>query len=139
MARCHLELVIQNLRTTKREPTTCIHVLVIFNQTLLLLTVADCGFLKPPRNGDVELTGTSIGSIASYDCFDGYRLDGDEIRTCVDGGVWTGVDPVCNRKLLYVRVIFIGTTYKTPMYLITPGMRTPHFSGYFNLANWCPE
>ncbi|CAI8000473.1 Sushi, von Willebrand factor type A, EGF and pentraxin domain-containing protein 1, partial [Geodia barretti] len=57
---------------------------------------ADCGPLKPPRNGDVEVTGTTIGSIASYECFEGYYLEGDEIRTCVDGGIWTGNDPTCS-------------------------------------------
>ena len=61
-------------------------------------TVADCGPLKPPRNGDVELSGTTIGSVATYECFGGYSLVGDEIRSCVDGGFWTGDDPVCNRK-----------------------------------------
>ena len=59
---------------------------------------SDCGTLKPPRDGDVVLSGTSIGSTASYECFEGTVLEGDEIRTCVDGGVWSGVEPVCTRK-----------------------------------------
>ena len=44
------------------------------------------------------MSGITIGSIANYECFDGFSLEGNEIRTCVDGGVWSGVEPVCTRK-----------------------------------------
>ena len=68
----------------------------------VLCSAGECNPLKPPRNGDVKFTSTLIGSIANYECFEGFSLEGEEIRTCIDGGtqggIWTGNDPTCNRK-----------------------------------------
>ena len=53
-----------------------------------------CEELQNPTNGQVSMTGQSIGSIATYTCDSGYELIGDDTRTCEDG-VWTGQEPTC--------------------------------------------
>ena len=47
-----------------------------------------------------------LGTVATYSCNEGYQFIknvGDEIRTCVDGGignsaVFNGSEPICKRK-----------------------------------------
>ena len=59
----------------------------------------DCGGLESPHHGDVMYTDTRYGSEAVYNCIPGYSLRfGDEIRTCINGGRWSGNEPCCIRK-----------------------------------------
>ena len=64
----------------------------------LLFTVVDCGNLANPRNGKVDLTGTTFGSRADYTCNRGYMLDGPQSRSCRADGAWSGREPKCERK-----------------------------------------
>ena len=54
-----------------------------------------CEELQNLTNGQVSMTGQSIGSTATYTCDSGYELVGDDTRTCEDG-VWTGQEPTCS-------------------------------------------
>ncbi|XP_003387839.1 PREDICTED: sushi, von Willebrand factor type A, EGF and pentraxin domain-containing protein 1-like isoform X2 [Amphimedon queenslandica] len=56
---------------------------------------ADCGQLESPANGMVETTGTKFYDTAVYSCMPGYRLQGDDSRTCSENGKWTGTAPIC--------------------------------------------
>ena len=58
-----------------------------------------CEELQNPTNGQVSMTGQSIGSTATYTCDSSYELVGDEVRRCVDGE-WTGQEPTCIRVSL---------------------------------------
>ncbi len=71
-----------------------IHVILILYFSILLIAV-DCGFLQTPDNSRVTITGTVVNSIATYSCFPGYELVGDETRTCVANGQWAGQAPFC--------------------------------------------
>lgn len=56
-----------------------------------------CPSLPNPDNGNVTVTD----STASYRCNPGYTLSVEDDRTCdFSTGIWSGVDPVCLRKLL---------------------------------------
>ena len=67
---------------------------------LSLSTVADdCGPLNPPTDGLVSITGTTVGSTATYTCNDGFGLQGQSTRTCQTNGQWSGSAPICQRKL----------------------------------------
>ena len=59
----------------------------------------DCGKLDDPDYGNVELSGTTVGSKATYTCRKGYYLVGDSKRVCLYNGYWSGEAPVCKRKL----------------------------------------
>lgn len=62
--------------------------------------VVDCGNLTSPLQGDVSIVGSTFGSEANYSCLEGYELDGNPNRTCLESGRWSGSDPVCYRKLI---------------------------------------
>ena len=62
---------------------------------LLYYAAVDCGPLKHPLNGKVFLSKTIYGSIANYECDGGYKLVGVAKRTCLAGGKWDGLEPLC--------------------------------------------
>jgi len=46
--------------------------------------------------GKVEgLTNKLVGSIAKFECFDGYVLNGPSKRQCQGNGRWSGHQPTC--------------------------------------------
>lgn len=65
----------------------------------LCVLASDCDPLKPPDNGDVVMSGTTIGSKATYSCESGFNLVGDEFRNCQDDGEWSGTEPTCSGDL----------------------------------------
>ena len=82
--------------------------------SLFLSTVADdCGPLDAPNDGSVSISGTIVGSTATYTCNDGFRLQGQSTRTCQTNGEWSGSAPICQRKLdvanLYTHPVFSST------------------------------
>ena len=69
----------------------------------LLLAAARCGNLDSPRNGRVDLTGTTVGSTATYRCKNGFILaNGNRTRECGANGQWSGTAPNCVCKLLTI-------------------------------------
>ena len=62
--------------------------------------MVDCGGLEPPDNGTIELReGTLFGSIAVYDCDDGFEVVGSIVRVCLETGEWSDEAPVCESEL----------------------------------------
>ena len=59
----------------------------------------ECGELEAPRNGRVLLTGTTVGSKATYICNEKFTLISDSTRVCQPNGVWSGQAPTCDCKL----------------------------------------
>ena len=51
-----------------------------------------------PDNGQVELSDTVFGSIATYSCDAGYNLNGSMLRVCMASGQWSEEDPLCQSK-----------------------------------------
>ena len=41
------------------------------------------------------MTGTTLGSVATYDCNRGYRMFGSHRRTCQSNRFWSGQAPEC--------------------------------------------
>ena len=39
--------------------------------------------------------GNELGATATYSCFPGYILAGDDIRLCLKSGEWSGAPPTC--------------------------------------------
>ena len=76
----------------------------------------ECDDLPDPANGNVELSGRTPGSTATYSCVRGYRLVGDETRTCQDDGEWSGREPVCECELL-ANMVFLQADCK-PAHII---------------------
>ena len=63
------------------------------------LVVTGCVSLSDPPNGEVTVTGITIGSEAIYRCDRGYNLVGSETRRCIESdtgmGMWTDTEPQC--------------------------------------------
>lgn len=67
---------------------------------MYICTVADCGSLSPPLNGDVSMNGTVYESVAMYTCHDGYTLMGEHHRRiCLDNSSWSHQQPLCECKI----------------------------------------
>ena len=64
-------------------------------------TVSDITCPEPPSiaNGSKTGGGTAVESVVHYTCNIGYtKLNGDEVRTCLENGQYTGISPVCGSK-----------------------------------------
>ena len=61
-----------------------------------------CDNLPPILNGNVALEGTSTGDTATYSCNSGFTLDGNSVRSCLPNGQWSGQEPSCVGKCLFI-------------------------------------
>jgi hypothetical protein len=68
-----------------------------------------CPPLRAPLNGTIELSGITVGSMASYSCDVGYELVGNTMRVCQSDGMWDGVVPQC-------RPLAISVSYEERRY-----------------------
>ncbi len=60
------------------------------------ISTAQCTTYLPLDNGQVVISGTDIGSIATTNCSAGYILNGNiSIRTCDSTGKWSFPRPYC--------------------------------------------
>ena len=61
---------------------------------------SQCSDLSDPDNGRVLVSGRIIGSIATYDCNEGFELQGgSSTRVCRDNQEWSGTTPTCRGVL----------------------------------------
>ena len=75
---------------------------------IITLLAVDCGFLEAPKSSRVSLSGTVVNSIATYSCFPGYELVGDETRICSTNGQWAGQAPFCKGQLAVCKLTLIS-------------------------------
>ena len=63
-----------------------------------LPAVITCPALPPIENGEVEISANTVGGEAVYRCDLSLALNGASVRTCMENGEWSGVEPVCVGK-----------------------------------------
>ena len=74
----------------------------VYNIKLPFHIVAiDCGTLRAPLNGQLNITSSTFGSVAVYSCMPPYMLSGNVTRTCQSSGEWSGSEPVCSKFSLH--------------------------------------
>ena len=64
----------------------------------LSVTATGCGLLPGIANAEeirYPSNSTDNGSLALYECFSGYALQGNEERICQEDGQWSGTQPFC--------------------------------------------
>ncbi|KAM8746660.1 sushi, von Willebrand factor type A, EGF and pentraxin domain-containing protein 1 isoform 1-T1 [Acanthopagrus schlegelii] len=66
-----------------------------WNGTAPSCVPAECETPPSPEHGWVNVTDTSLGSMVRYTCKEGYELEGEAVRQCVSGRLWTKDAPVC--------------------------------------------
>ncbi len=69
---------------------------------IISFTVELCPALPPIPNGVITygpdmIADFDVGTNATHTCDPGFRLLFSEIRTCLVGGSWSGLTPVCQR------------------------------------------
>ncbi|XP_050413698.1 limulus clotting factor C [Patella vulgata] len=57
--------------------------------------VLDCGQPTEPIYGNMVVTNTTEGGVATYSCPENHLLYGPKKRTCSDTGQWSGSTPTC--------------------------------------------
>ncbi|KAH3836214.1 hypothetical protein DPMN_109584 [Dreissena polymorpha] len=63
-----------------------------------ICTIRDCGPLEVPDSGSATVSATTFGSSEIYWCNKGYNLVGNQLRTCLQNGTWSGDKPSCIPK-----------------------------------------
>ena len=85
---------------------------------MLLLIELNCGPLSDPLNGQVDVSSTSVGSLATYQCNIGYILVGVTQRICRPNGQWSNSEPICASKHLKNMKITCKCKYNIYMYFV---------------------
>ena len=88
-------------------------------QCLSLFYTVDCRGLSVPSSGQVRLTGTLLGSKATYTCDSGYILVGNDTRECLSSGRWSDEDPYCELENLKA---IIGAVVSVSVVLLFIGL-----------------
>jgi len=60
--------------------------------------VINCGDPGRPDNGNTIVTSTTVGSVVTHTCNDGFVLDGADQRECISAGMWSAPLPTCRSK-----------------------------------------
>ena len=77
--------------------------LVVYALLSHIYTVVECRNLRNPNNGQIIFTnGFQVGSVATYECFGVYILQGEATQTCLANGTWTGSPPTCVCKFMAI-------------------------------------
>ncbi|XP_041840984.1 sushi, von Willebrand factor type A, EGF and pentraxin domain-containing protein 1 isoform X2 [Melanotaenia boesemani] len=66
-----------------------------WNGTAPSCVPAECESPPSPEHGSVNVKDDSLGSMVRYSCEEGYVLEGEPLRHCVSGQLWTNNPPVC--------------------------------------------
>ena len=58
----------------------------------------DCGDPGTLTNGDTIVNSTTLGSVATHTCYDGFLHDGANERVCLESRNWSRHLPPCDGK-----------------------------------------
>ena len=76
----------------------CLSMCTFFRLLFFVSIVILCPVLTNPNNGDVMVGLRTLNSIATYNCSMGFVLVGDQRRTCLMSGEWSGTEPQCRSE-----------------------------------------
>ena len=69
---------------------------------LFFFTGVDCSTPKQLHDGTISYDGTGYNMVVEYKCDEGYSLTGSSKQVCQSSGMWSGVEPFCDRKHVIV-------------------------------------
>ena len=59
-----------------------------------------CPWPPDPSNGYLDKKDNTLGSTSIYKCHNGFRVDKNHIRKCLENGSWSGTDGECKGRTL---------------------------------------
>ena len=62
---------------------------------MVVFLALPCPKLSDPENGEMMVDGYHPGSSATYQCAEGFRLIGPQVRKCLPTALWSDTTPVC--------------------------------------------
>ena len=65
-----------------------------------------CPRINSPFFGRVRASGFSVLNTSTYECNNGFKLEGDATRTCLYTGIWNGTAPVC-RPVVNMNIVIV--------------------------------
>ena len=66
------------------------------NKNVHVFNFTECGSPPSPGNGSVIHNSNVTNGIATYTCNDGFTLEGNMHRVCINGSGWNGTLPMCH-------------------------------------------
>lgn len=64
------------------------------------LTAKDCGTLAVPLNGSINGRETTFPNEATFNCDEGFILNGSTVRRCQSDGTWSGIHTSCHGEII---------------------------------------
>ena len=71
------------------------HIILAIASYIVLFFAGHCPNVSEPANGEVLLSGLSVGDTATFTCNTGYELVGEQTITCQNNGTLSNSPPVC--------------------------------------------
>ena len=65
-----------------------------------------CGYLPEVYGGLAYVSGRNAGDTVKFECFDGFKLIGEDTLTCGSNGQWSGTSPICDSEYFNFLYIF---------------------------------
>lgn len=93
------------------------HLTINNSMSLLPNVVVDCGMPPQLENGSVAVTGTTLGSLATFTCDRGYSLTGEQVHACLADGNWSEEVPRCKKAPPPTHTL--GPVLKTTSHILT--------------------
>ena len=74
-----------------------------------IVNSTECPVLEHPCNGFLvdPPINPKPGDAATYDCMEGFVLDGENARACQDDYTWDGISPCCVKRTCRGMNVFI--------------------------------
>lgn len=64
------------------------------------LTAKDCGTLAVPLDGSINGRETTFPNEATFNCDEGFILNGSTFRRCQSDGTWSGIHTSCHGEII---------------------------------------
>ena len=112
--------------------------LCVFNPVSFAFVAVDCRFPGEPRFGStIANNGYQLGAEISFECNNGYRMEGSSWAVCTDTGRWEPSElPTCHGKYSVVFVIIVSLLLMKD--IVSKHIRSlfPCSSKSFNVIGW---
>ena len=83
------------------------HIILATASYIVPFFAGHCSNVSEPANGEVLLSGLSVGDTATFTCNTGYELVGEQTISCQTNGTWSNPPPVCLSGMNFLPMILV--------------------------------